>query len=137
MTRLAHRFRICLWTLAGLLTGTVWGGVQFRGAEVIANLGFVGAFAGLAVGLVSNLRVHWFFQGVLAGVASGATAGLLGVWLGVSSRPLVETVAGTVVGLTVAFVVYRASWQRREHSLYFADPRRGSDERAMARGSVN
>ena len=136
LTRLAHRFRICLWTLAGLLTGTAWGVFQFRGAEVIADLGFIGAFSGLTVGLVSNVRAHWFVQGALAGIVSGTTAGLLGHWLGVSSRPLPETVAVTLVGLTVAFVIYRALWQRREHSLYFADPRRRSDERTIARHSV-
>ena len=98
--------------------GIVFGTVRWQGAQTVANFGFVGAFAGMFVGLVASIRWPWFVQGPVAGILTGAIVGLWSCWLQISSQTELETVVASVVGCTIGLTVFRFLG-RNKRTFYF------------------
>ena len=116
--RFSNYARIALWSMAGLWTGTVFGIVQLQGMQVVGNFGFIGGFAGGAVGIVACRPWPWLLQGIVAGIFSGVVAGLLTASLSSSSGSMAEAFVLPLVGLTVGLTGYRFIG-RHKRTFYF------------------
>lgn len=126
--RFSNYARIALWCMAGLWTGTVFGITQLQGMQAVGKFGFIGGFAGGAVGIIACRPWPWFLQGIVAGMFSGVVAGLLNASLLSAGQHTLEAFTLPVVGFTVGLTVYRFMG-RHKRTFYFRSCRTSVSDR--------
>jgi hypothetical protein len=99
--------RISAWIVSGLSGGTAYGMVSFYTAQGAAISGFIGAIAGLITALFFSIPAPALIQGLFTGVFSGLSVGLLDLLIFSPHQPVMKTIMGAVIPLTIGLTIFR------------------------------